>query len=132
MIVVDTSALVAVLVARPVVPGLLDRLTADADLHAPHLVDVEIIHALRRLVLTGSLTEDRAADARTDFDALTISRYPHGPLSDRMWALRHNVSAYDAAFVALAEALDAPLVTCDARLAGSSAHSARMELFRAS
>ncbi len=129
MIVVDTSAALASLVGRPLDRELVARLVEDGDLHAPHLIDVEVIHALRRLVAARHITEDRAADVRTDFADLSIIRYPHQPLADRMWELRHNLSAYDAAFVALSEALDVPLVTCDARLAGASGHTARIELF---
>jgi predicted nucleic acid-binding protein len=129
MLVVDTSAVVAALVGDPPDRKLLARLGDDGDLHAPHLLDVEVLHALRRLVATGRLTADRAADARADFGDLVIMRYPHLPLADRIWALRSNLSAYDAAFVALSEALDVPLVTCDARLAAAPGHQARIELF---
>ncbi|MEO7118225.1 MAG: type II toxin-antitoxin system VapC family toxin [Candidatus Limnocylindrales bacterium] len=129
MIVVDTSALIGVLTGRPHVPRLIDRLSDDSDLHAPHLIDVEFIHALRRLVVSGDLSADRAEDVRLDFADLSIVRYPHPSLSDRMWELRHNVSAYDAAFVALAEALAVPLITCDARLSRAGGHRANIELF---
>jgi predicted nucleic acid-binding protein len=131
VLVVDTSAVVAALVARPPNRPLVDRLRADGDLHAPHLLDVELLHALRRLVLAGHLGEDRAADARADFADLTIVRYAHAALADRAWALRHNLTAYDATFVALAETLAVPLVTCDARLASAPVHSAQVELFDA-
>lgn len=129
MLVVDSSAVLAALVARPPVAGLADRLSEDHELHAPHLIDVEVLHALRRLVAGGTLSADRAADALSDFDQLSIVRYPHQPLMSRMWDLRHNLSAYDAAFVSLAEALGSVLVTCDSRLAGSPGHRARIELF---
>ena len=75
------------------------------------------------------MTEDRASDMRTDFGDLAIVRYPHQPLADRMWELRHNVSACDATFVALSELLAVPLVTCDGRLAASSGRQAEIELF---
>ena len=101
----------------------------DGDLHAPHLIDVEFQHALRRLVVSGTIGDDRAADARMDFESLTIVRYPHVSLANRMWELRHNVTAYDAAFLALAEAFDVPLVTCDARLARAPGHAASVEVF---
>lgn len=110
--------------------GLVDRLTGDSDLHAPHLIDVEILHALRRLVAGSSLSEDRATDALRDFGDLLVIRYPHQPLAGRIWELRHNLTAYDAAFVGLAEALGAPLITCDSRLAGAPGHRARIELFQ--
>ena len=77
MIVVDTSAVVGVLTGQPKVPGLIDRLVGDGDRHAPHLIDVEFQHALRRLVIAGAISDDRAADARMDFADLAIIRYPH-------------------------------------------------------
>jgi predicted nucleic acid-binding protein len=129
VLVVDTSAVVAALVARPPNQALVDRLRVDGDLHAPHLLDVELLHALRRLVLAGQLSEDRAADVRTDVADLTVVRYGHGALADRTWELRHNLTAYDATFIALAEALNAPLVTCDARLARAPGSSAVVELY---
>ena len=129
MIVVDTSAIISVLAGQPRVARLVDRVINDGDLHAPHLIDVEFQHALRRLVVAAAISDDRAADARMDFADLTIVRYPHVSLADRMWELRHNVTASDAAFLALAEALGAPLVTCDARLARASGHAASVEVF---
>jgi predicted nucleic acid-binding protein len=129
VIVVDTSAVLSVLAGRPKVLGLIDRIRDDGDLHAPHLIDVEFQHGLRRLVLSGAISEDRASDARLDFADLTIVRYPHVSLADRMWELRHNITAYDAAFIALAETLEVPLVTCDARLARAPGHAATVEVF---
>lgn len=129
MIILDTSALLDVLIGRPPKPRLLSRFVQDADLHAPHLIDVEALHALRRLVLTGVLSEERAAEARADLASLTIARYPLGAMVDRVWALRGSLTAYDGAFVALAEALDAPLLTCDQPLARTSGHRARVEVF---
>ena len=128
MLVVDTSAVVDALAGRPADERLLARLGADGDLHAPHLLDVELLHALRGLVLAGHLSEDRAADARADFADLAIVRYEHGFLADRIWELRH-MTVCDAAFVALSEALDVPLVTCDRRLAGATGHRGRVELY---
>jgi predicted nucleic acid-binding protein len=127
VIVVDTAAVVDVLVGRPPNVALRDRLSPEQDLHAPHLIDVEFLQVLRSLVIAGELSADRAGDARTDYEDLRIARYPNQALADRVWELRHNLTAYDAAFVALAEALDAPLVTTDARLARSSAHAARID-----
>jgi predicted nucleic acid-binding protein len=129
VIVVDTSAVLSVLLGRPEVTGLAERVRSDGDLHAPHLLDVEFQHALRRLVLSGAISDDRAIDVRSDFADLTIVRYPHVPLADRTWALRHNMTAYDAAFVVLAEILEVPMITCDARLARSPAHCAAVEVF---
>lgn len=129
MIVVDTSALIEVLAGSQPDLGLVERLANDGDLQVPHLVDVECLHVLRRLVLAGHLSEERAQDARDSLAALTLERYPHPALADRMWELRHNLSAYDAAFVVLAERLDAPLVTCDARIAAAPGHRAAVEVF---
>lgn len=128
MLVVDTSALVAALFDDPPPVTLLDRLS-DESFHAPHLLDVEFTHALRRLVRTGGVSLDRAQLGRADFASLMIVRYPHGPLRDRMWELRDNLTAYDATFVALSEALDVPLVTTDARLAAAPGHRAVIEAY---
>jgi predicted nucleic acid-binding protein len=129
VLVVDTSAVLTALVVREPAPGLIERLSEDGDLHAPHLIDVEMLHALRRMNARGELTDERAADARSDFRELALVRYPHRELSDRIWELRHNLTAYDAAFVALAESLEAPLVTCDARTARVPGVTAEVELF---
>lgn len=125
----DTSAVLASLVTEQPNVALVDRLGGDGDLHAPHLIDVELIHALRRLVHRGELPGDRAQAARADFGDLAIVRYSHVALADRMWELRDNVTAYDAAFVALSEALGVPLVTTDARLASAPGHNAEVERF---
>lgn len=129
MLVVDTSAVLAPLTASQPPLGLLELLAEDGDLHAPHLIDTEFLHALRRMTIGGQLSVDRVADARTDFADLALTRYPHQPLSDRIWQLRHNLTAYDATFVALAETLDTTLITCDARLAAAPNHHAEVELF---
>lgn len=129
MIVADTSAIVDALVGRPVQPALVARLGQDPDISAPHLIDVEFLHVLRRMVRASALSQARADDARTDFDDLAIVRYPHQPLADRIWQLRDTVSAYGAAFLSLAEALGVPLITCDARMARSIGHRAVIELF---
>jgi predicted nucleic acid-binding protein len=129
VIVVDTSAVIAALAGKSTNEELIRRLSEDGDLHAPHLIDVEVVHVLRRLATTGDLTQDRAEDVRSDFSELSITRYAHHPLTERMWVLRHNLTAYDAAFVALAEALAVPLVTCDSALASATGHQADIQLF---
>jgi predicted nucleic acid-binding protein len=129
LIVLDTSALLDVLIGRPASQSLLARLARDDDLHAPHLIDIEVLHALRRLVRTSVVRSDRAAEARADLAELSITRYPLGSMADRVWELRGNLTAYDAAFVALAEALGASLITCDRRLAKASSHRARVEVY---
>jgi predicted nucleic acid-binding protein len=117
MLVVDTSAVLEAIAARDPAPGLIERLAEDGDLHGPHLIDTELLHALRRMSINNQITTERAEDARSDFAELALLRYRHEPLNDRVWELRHNITAYDATFIALAEALSAPLITCDARLA---------------
>ncbi len=125
---IDTSAVIAVLTADPPLTDLVGRMAA-GDLHAPHLIDVEFTHAIRRLVMTGRMSLDRSGEARQDFADLAIVRYPHGPFLDRMWELRDNLTAYDAAFVALSEALEVPLVTADARLMATPGHRAVIEVY---
>jgi predicted nucleic acid-binding protein len=130
VIVVDSSAVVDALTGRSADPRLAARLTAER-LHAPYLLDVEVMHAFRGLVRRRVLGANRAADAWRDYVALRLTRYPHLPLLERIWQLRDRLSAYDAAFVTLAELLDAPLVTCDARLAAATGHQAQIELYGA-
>ncbi|HEY4810303.1 MAG TPA: type II toxin-antitoxin system VapC family toxin [Solirubrobacteraceae bacterium] len=132
MLVADTSAVLEAIAARDPAPGLVERLAEDGDLHAPHLIDTELLHALRRMSIAGQISDERAEDARSDFAELALVRYRHQPLNDRVWELRHNVTAYDATFIALAETLSAPLITCDARLASAPGHNAQIELFSAS
>jgi predicted nucleic acid-binding protein len=128
VLVVDTSAVLEALISVTPDASLRTRLAEDGDLHAPHVLDVEVLHALRGLVRGGQLHADRAADARVDFADLAVTRYGHQPLADRIWSLRDNLSAYDAAFVALAETLEVPLITCDARLTAAPGIAAEVEL----
>lgn len=127
MIVVDASAVIEVLVGGPN-ETLAARLAEEPVLHAPHLLDTEVLHVLRRLEQRGELTPERTAWARGLFDQLTIDRYPHQPLSERVWELRPKVSAYDATYVALAEALEATLVTTDGRLGRAGEIRATVEV----
>ena len=129
MIVVDSSAVVKTLAGRERDGELADCVRAGR-LHAPYLLDVEVTHALRALVRRRVLHRDRATDALADFGALRLTRYPQLPLLARVWQLRGALSAYDATFVALAEALEVPLVTCDAGLAAAAGHAAEIELYR--
>jgi predicted nucleic acid-binding protein len=129
LIVVDASALIEVLLGTPAAQPLGERLFAEGEtLHAPHLIDVEVAQVLRRYALAGALDGERGSQALQDLDDFPMARYPHAPLLSRIWELRHNVTAYDAAYLALAEALDAPLLTRDARLASAAGHRARIEL----
>jgi predicted nucleic acid-binding protein len=129
VLVVDTSAVLEAIAARDPAPGLVERLAEDGDLHGPHLLDTELLHALRRMSLKNQISDERAEDALSDFAELALVRYSHQPFNDRVWELRHNITAYDATFIALAEALSAPLITCDARLAAAPGHSATIELY---
>lgn len=118
MIVVDASALLEVLLQTPAAEPIADRLfDPEETLHAPHLLDVEVAQILRRYVLLGEIDPDRGREALTDLADLSVERYPHDPLLPRIWELRDNATAYDATYLALSEALGAPLLTCDARLA---------------
>ena len=96
--------------------------------HAPQLLDVEIAQVLRRLVQRKELTVVRAEQALDDLNNLVIERHDHQPLIRRVWQLRDSLSAYDGTYVALAEALQAPLLTCDSKLAGAAGHRATIEL----
>ena len=129
MIVVDASAIVELLAPHVPDEALERRLLGDNDLHAPHLLDVEIGNALRCISSRGKLGSDRATDILLDVDAMPIARYPHSPLLPRAWELRHNLTIYDGVYVALAEALGAPLVSCDAALAGAPGIQAEVELY---
>ena len=118
MIVLDASAVLELLLGTPAGLEVGARLTDPAmALHAPHLIDVDVAQVLRRYVREAQLTNEDAATAVRDLRDLNLTRHAHEPLLDRVWALRQNFSAYDAVYVALAEVLDASLVTCDRRLA---------------
>jgi len=113
VIVVDASAFLDAVDGQR---GVLDRLAGE-DIHAPHLLDVEVASALRRLVATGRVDETYALASLRVLEQADIHRHPHQPLLPIIWSLRDRVSAYDAAYVALAAALEAILVTTDRRLA---------------
>lgn len=129
MIVLDASAMLEVLLVTPAAVGVYDRLFQGSEtLHAPHLVDLEVTQVLRRYCAAGDLDPERAGQALEDLSDLPLHRYPHDPFLSRIWELRHNVTAYDASYVALAEALGAPLLTADSRLASAPGHDATIEL----
>ncbi len=131
MIVVDASAILEVLLNTPTGGKVAARLRTEGEtLHAPHLLDVEVAQVLRRYALAGTLDESRGDEAIADLELLPIERYPHGELLKRIWQLRDSLTAYDAAYVVLAEALEARLVTCDARLSRAHGHEAQVELIR--
>ena len=129
MIVVDASALLEALLRTPAAKAV-ERWLFDPrqTLHAPHLVDVEIAQVIRRYAANGEIDGERGRTALADLADFPLHRYPHDFLLPRVWDLRNNLTAYDAVYVALAEALDAPLLTRDRRLAAASGHHARVEL----
>jgi predicted nucleic acid-binding protein len=129
MIVADASAVLDVLRRRPTAGAIEARLLGSGlALHAPHLLDVEIAHVVRRQAAGGYIRPDRGRELLADLASLPLQRHPHDWLLPRMWELRQNLTAYDAVYVALAEALDAPLVTRDARLAATPGHGAKIEV----
>lgn len=128
MIVVDCAAVVDALTVVEGSENLRIEM-AGGDLHAPTLLDFEVVSALRGLTLGGHLSAARALDALTDFDALEIKRWPSAaPLRLRAFSLRDNITAYDAGYVVLAEALQCPLLTRDTRLARSSGHDVEIRV----
>lgn len=132
MIVIDASAMLELLLVTPAATGIWDRVFSPTEsLHTPQLLDLEVAQVLRRYSLTGDVEPERARQALTDLTDFTVTRYPHPPFVPRIWELRHNVTAYDAAYVALAEALSAPLLTGDSRLAAAPGHNATIELITA-
>jgi predicted nucleic acid-binding protein len=130
MIVLDASATIDWLLQTPAGRRIENRIYSGGEsLHAPHLLDLEVAQVLGRLARDGMISTQRAAAAIQDLIDLRVTRYPQFVLLIRIWQLRHNFSAYDAAYIVLAERLGAPLITRDARLAGAPGHAARVELF---
>ena len=126
--VVDTSALMEFLVGANPDRELVQRLLTSTSA-APQLLTAESLHVLRKLVLRGLLTVEQAKEALDNLLDVPIALIDHPPLARRAWELRHMASAYDALYLALAEQLEVPLVTCDARLAGASGHQADVEVY---
>lgn len=130
MIVLDASAVVDWLLQTTPGQRIEKRIYShNESLHAPQLLDLEVAQVMRRLVREGAVSAPRAAEAIQDLLDLRMTRYPHSVLLPRIWQLRHNLSAYDAAYIVLAEKLGAPLVTRDGRLASAPGHAASIELF---
>ena len=129
MIVLDASAAVEWLLRLPRAEQIEQRLArGEPSLHAPHLIDVEVAQVVRRLAAGGLVTTDRGEQALDDLADLDLERHPHDVLLPAVWRLRSNMTAYDGVYVALAEALDAPLMTLDARLASAPGHGARIDV----
>ena len=131
MIVLDASAAADVLLNfGPRAARIRERMAeSDDDLHVPHLFEVEVLGVLRRFSLRGMLSQERARLALDRLSSMRLARYPHAAMLPRMWELRDNVTTYDAAYIALAESLEAPLVTTDARLARAPGIRAAVEVY---
>jgi predicted nucleic acid-binding protein len=128
VIVLDASALVEVILRTPTGGAVERRMFASAEtLHAPHLIDIETTHVLRRYVANGTIDAKRGSEAVHDIGTLSLLRYGHAGLLPRVWEMRNNLSAYDAVYVALAQVLNATLLTCDRRLASAAGHRVRIE-----
>jgi predicted nucleic acid-binding protein len=127
VIVVDASVIADFLLARPEALEAIDRALEDdrqQPLHAPELIEPQTLNALRGLVIAGALGEERATGAAEDLALVRLVRHSHAPLRPRVWELRHDLTAYDASYLALAEALDEPvLLTGDAGLAARGRRS---------
>jgi predicted nucleic acid-binding protein len=129
MIVPDASVLLEVLLRTPAALAIEERLLDPSEsLHAPHLLDLEVAQVLRRYVQRGELTVERGTLSLDLLMQFPIRRYGHEPLIPRIWQLRENITAYDAAYVSLAEGLRATLLTRDVRLADAPGHAAKVEL----
>jgi predicted nucleic acid-binding protein len=129
--VIDASAIIELFTGRNPDKELRKRVIL-GDLVAPQLFDLEAAQVLRRLVMRGELAEIDAHDTLRDIKDSPISRCDHGPLLERVWELRKAITAYDAAYVALAEQFGVPLITCDGRLAGANGHDAEIEKYELS
>jgi predicted nucleic acid-binding protein len=126
----DASAVVELLLQTPAaIPHTPRLLGLEAACHVPHLIDVEVTQALRRLCATQEIDDQRALGALADLEDLPLERHPHELLLPRAWELRRNLTIYDGVYVALAELLEAPLLTRDSRLAKAPGHAALVELF---
>ncbi len=120
MIVLDSSAVVEWLLGLPLADAVGARILAADSLHAPALMDIEVAQVMRRYTAAGEITADTGERALNVLRDLDVNRYTHESLLTTIWKLRHNLTAYDAAFVALAGVLDAPLITLDRRIAGAT------------
>jgi len=131
LIVLDASAAVDLVLNTRLGRKVADRIKSpEISIHVPHLIDLEVIQVLRRYVGLKAISKDRGKKALDDFSSLDMERYPHDTMLPRIWDLRNNLTAYDAAYVTLAEILGATLITCDARIAKASGHRATVFVIR--
>lgn len=132
MIVLDASAVVELLLETAIGRAVATRISDPSlGLHVPHLLDVEVTQALRRYARDGDINPADATAALESLRELDLQRHAHDQLLDRVWSLRQNLSAYDAVYIALAEALDTRVLTCDSRMARAPGASRRVELLNA-
>lgn len=133
MLVIDASAVVEVVMGTPHGFVIEEAVFGSGEpIAAPHLIDVEVLHVVRRCHRQRLLTTERSEQALGDLANLPIMRYGHLPLYSAVWRLRDHLKAYDATYVALAEMFDAPIVTCDGKLARSTGHKVNVRLFELS
>ncbi len=131
MIVADASAVLEVLLGTPASLAVAEQLFAPGQtVHAPHLIDLEVAHAIRRYVGFRDIDDALGRAAIGNMVDLQIRRYPHDVLLPRVWDLRGNLSAYDAVYVALAEALDAPLLTRDRGVADAAGRFTKVQVIQ--
>lgn len=129
MIVLDASAAIDWLLHTPAGLKVEQRIYSRSEsVHVPHVLDLEVAQVFRRFVRDGSLSSGRADAALQDLMDVRFTRYPHWRLLPRIWQLRHNLTAYDGAYIALAELLNAPLITRDRRVSSGLGHHAQVEL----
>src|SRR5688572_339036 len=127
MMVVDSSAVLEILLQSSLSQKVWNRISGQT-LAAPYLIDLEIVQVVRRYAAAGDLSATDAQAALDSYRSLRLERYPHLDLLERIWELRHNLTAYDASYVALAEVLNVPLVTCDAGIGSLRGHNAQVVL----
>lgn len=131
--VLDASAVVELVLGTRSGMEILARIAdPQLSLHSPELVDIEVLNTLRRYELADIIPPGRIAHAIDNLSDLDLRRHPHGPILPRIWSWRYNLTSYDAAYVTLAEVLDAPLLTTDARLAGAPRLPIPVEVFTSS
>ncbi len=128
MIVIDASVMLHILLDASLEQNVLGKTQEAGDLIAPHILDVEVLHAIRRHLMLKRIDSQRAETAVTDFQSFTIDRQPVHSMNWRIWELRNNLTPYDAAYISLAELFEIPLFTRDTKIAGAAGHRAKIVL----